>query len=186
MHNANLSKRMFILLRLWAAASLLLACLILFSTLLEQDEIFQPYDFNSPSHVEIHQVNILRSLGNLLLAIIFAIITFSTRHNKTNQFNLANLIILLLFTIAGMLLGLVFFYVSFCCLSPPTYYLGFPFAWLHGEATGNTIAVLKSKAGYLKGYFFHTPWHIYTWAFIANLNFWFIAGTLLVRLRRKT
>ena len=148
------------LLRLWTAASLLLAGLIMLSTVAEQDDIFQPWDFNNARFEEIHRVIILRSLINLTITTIFTAITFLRLQNILPDFKLKQIVSILPITTTGMLLGLTCFYTSFCCMSPPTFYLGFPFAWLSGSAIGESIIILKSETGYLIQNFFHLPWII--------------------------
>ena len=119
------------------------------------------------------------------MAMTFAGTTFLALRNMPLDVGLPQVAAILLIIMASMVLGLVCFYISFCCMSPPTYYLGLPFAWLYGSAAGETIVTLKSETGYLVQNFFHIPWRIHPWSLIASLNFWFTAGITLVILIGK-
>jgi hypothetical protein len=173
-----------IFLRLWVISSFILACLILLSTITEQDNVFQPWDFNSPSFKEIHLDNFLRSLVNLSVTMIAGIIILLFR-DSLMLFKKTLSITILLITAPGMVLGLGFPYYSFCCMSPPTYFLGFPFIWLYGKVIGEANVIVQPEISYLLQHLFITPWHIHLWGLINSLNFWFCLSVILTILLRK-
>lgn len=90
---------------------------------------------------------------------------------------------MILFSVSGLLLGLVVFYASACCDSPIVFYFGFPLSWIHG-ITSSWHSLPSSTNDYLIKNFSNFKWNMVPWNLIANVIFWFNVSLLLLANRK--
>lgn len=113
-------------------------------------------------------------------ASVFAI----SRHRELRgRLNTRWLSCMILFSVSGLLLGMVVFYASACCDTPIVFNFGFPLSWING-ITSSWHSLPSSTNDYLIKNFSNFKWNMVPWNLVANVVFWFNVSFLLFAIRK--
>jgi len=110
-----------------------------------------------------------------------AIVYYRELNNKLNTKWFGGI---LLFSIFGLILGLIVHYAYACCDTPIIFYLGFPLSWMRG-VTSFWRSLPTSASSYLIHYFRLLSWHLVLWHLFADFLFWFDIGFILFAIRNR-
>jgi hypothetical protein len=113
-------------------------------------------------------------------ASMYAIFHYRELSDKLNTRWLGYMI---LFSVAGLLLGLVVFYANVCCDSPVIFHFGFPLSWIYG-ITSSWHSLPSSTNSYLIRNFSNFKWNMDPRNLFENLIFWFNVSFLFFAIRK--
>jgi hypothetical protein len=124
----------------------------------------------------------VRLISYLLIALANTLLAFGFHQQLKSKMSTRWIEYVLLFSISGVILGLLIQYAYVCCDSPVIFYFGFPLSWLRG-VTNSWNFLPAAPISYLIQNYSDFKWNITLWNLFVSFSFWFNIGFILFAIR---